>query len=242
MAIRNLKSLLPEDCAIIELGYIASEVQGTINVHPLRNTCLPTLQDTFFEFAERQDWEAGGTQMLGLAELEQGRDYYVVVTTSNGLYRYDMNDIVCVTGLVNDTPALAFVQKGVGVTSITGEKLYEAQVLEAVVANRQIVTNFFIMLADQEKARYTLYIEASEADFGPDFASEIEAHLRSVNVEFDSKRASGRLKPVKVERLSSGTGDAYRKHRVADPVPLPVRSEGDRAAHRRRNRRHCPHT
>ena len=219
VAIRNLRFSLPEDCAIIELGYIASEVQGTINVDTRRNDCLPTFQDTFFEFAKREDWETGDTEMLGLVELEQGQDYYVVVTTSNGLYRYDMNDIVRVTGLVNDTPTLAFVQKGVGVTSITGEKLYEAQVLEAVsavLANRQIGTSFFIMLAVQENARYTLYVEANAAELGPEFARDIDAHLRLVNVEFDSKRASGRLKPVNVQRLSGGTRDAYRKHRVAE--------------------------
>ena len=43
-----------------------------------------------------------------------------------------MNDIVRVTGRLHATPLLAFVQKGKGVTSLTGEKLYESQVLEAV--------------------------------------------------------------------------------------------------------------
>ena len=218
VAIRDLRHFLPVDCDIIELGYIASEVQGTINIAPRGNECLPTLQETFFEFMEREDRESGGAEMLGLGELEQGRDYYVVVTTSNGLYRYDMNDIVRVTGLVNDTPTLSFVQKGVGVTSITGEKLYEAQVLEAVssvLVNRQIETSFFILLADQETARYTLYVETNAVELGPEFARDVDACLRLVNVEFDSKRASGRLKPVNVRFLSSRTGDAYRKHRVA---------------------------
>ena len=126
LALRNLEPSLPADCRIIEMGYIASEVQGTLNVDPRRNRCLPTLQDTFFEFAERDDWEAGGEDTLGLAELEDGRDYYVIVTTSDGLYRYDMNDIVRVSGWINETPTLTFVQKGKGATSITGEKLYEA--------------------------------------------------------------------------------------------------------------------
>ena len=220
VALRNLEPSLPIDCAIVELGYVASEVHGTVNIDSNRNVCLPALQDTFFEFAEREAREAGGAELLALGELEDGRDYYVIVTTSDGLYRYDMNDIVRVTGRVNETPALAFVQKGNGVTSITGEKLYEAQVLEAVsavLADRDIGSHFFIMLADQELAGYTLYIETrgAGAEGESDLAAAIDARLRSVNVEYDGKRASGRLGPMRVRRLGDGAGEAYRAHRVA---------------------------
>ena len=61
-----------------------------------------------------------------------GRRYYVLFTTAAGLYRYFMNDLVEVTGFFHRTPLLRFVQKGKGVTSLTGEKLYEAQAIEAV--------------------------------------------------------------------------------------------------------------
>jgi hypothetical protein len=37
-----------------------------------------------------------------------------------------------VTGFFHQTPLLRFVQKGRGVTSLTGEKLYEAQAIEAI--------------------------------------------------------------------------------------------------------------
>ncbi len=66
---------------------------------------------------------------LTVDEVEVGKSYAVFVTTVDGLYRYDMNDIVAATDRVAATPTLVFVQKGRGVTSITGEKLAEAQVL-----------------------------------------------------------------------------------------------------------------
>ena len=72
------------------------------------------------------------------------------VTTEDGLYRYDINDIVRVNGWVVATPTLAFVQKGKGVTNITGEKVTESQVLEAVTsvfAESGATPQFFIMLA-----------------------------------------------------------------------------------------------
>ena len=131
-----------------------------------------------------------------------------------------MNDIVRVTSRVNETPTLQFVQKGKGVTNITGEKLYEAQVLEAVMAvlaDRNTQTNFFIMLADQENARYTLFVEAKSPrdGSGPDLSDDLDRRLRSTNIEYDSKRESERLAPVGVRWLQSGAGDAYRRSCVA---------------------------
>ena len=220
VAIRNLRPALPPGCGIIELGYVASEVHGTVNVDPRRNLCLPTLDHTFFEFAARADWEAGNeSEFLGLADLEKGKDYYVIVTTADGLYRYDMNDIVRVNGRVHDTPTLEFLQKGKGVTSITGEKLHEIQVLHAVsdaLAKANVEAEFFIVLADVAKAGYTLYLEPrGDVVAAPRLAGQIDERLRTGNIEYDGKRASGRLSELRMRWLKPGTGDAFREHRVA---------------------------
>jgi hypothetical protein len=65
----------------------------------------------------------------------------VFVTNASVLYRYKMNDIVEVAGLYGRTPLIRFVQKGKGVVSFTGEKLYEVQVIAAVefAAERDLV-------------------------------------------------------------------------------------------------------
>lgn len=218
--LRRLADSIPADTSIIELGYIASEFQGTVNINAAKNVCLPTLQDNFFEFAERTAWEEGSAELLLLHELEEGHEYYVFITTQDGLYRYNMNDIVRVTGRVNATPCLEFVQKGKGVTSITGEKLYENQVLDAVmqVMTRQSISPvFFVMLANPLSATYTLYLEAAQHDpfQSLDLANAVDRGLRAVNIEFDSKRGSGRLAPTEIKWLRTGTGGRYRDNRVA---------------------------
>ena len=220
VAIRNLVPTLTQGCAIIELGYVASEVHGTVNVDPRRNLCLPPLDHTFFEFAPRADWEAGTeSAFLGLADLVDGEDYYVIVTTADGLYRYDMNDIVRVNGRVHGTPTLEFLQKGKGVTSITGEKLHEIQVLRAVgdaLGETNIEAEFFIVLADEVRAGYTLYLETrGDVAAVPRLAEQIDERLRASNIEYDGKRASGRLAELSMCWLKPGTGDAFREHRVA---------------------------
>lgn len=224
IALGQLAPALPPACAAVELGYLASEMHGTVNVDVARDACLPALGSVFFEFAERDAWEsrrAGARADLhGLAELEPGREYYVFVTTVDGLYRYDMNDIVRVTGFLRRTPTLAFVQKGKGVTSITGEKLHEAQVLAAVaeaLRERRCAVGFFVVLADRETASYILFLEVPAGACWRDaeVAAAVDARLAATNVEYASKRRSGRLAPLRLRRLRPGAGDAYRRHCVA---------------------------
>ncbi len=216
----RLGASLPPEAAVVELGYLASEFQGTVNLDAGTNLCVPTLCDTLFEFVERESRDAGRGDFLPLHELAEGQEYYVFVTTPDGLYRYDMNDIVRVTGRLNETPCLEFVQKGKGVTSITGEKLYEGQVVDAVMATTArlgIATEFFVMLADEEASGYTLFIEsgASAPAAGTELADALDRGLRETNVEYEAKRDSGRLAPVRVQWLGSGAGAAYRAERVA---------------------------
>ncbi|MCY4194468.1 MAG: GH3 auxin-responsive promoter family protein [bacterium] len=225
VAVANLRPLLPENCPVFELGYLASEVTGTVNLNPHRAACVPTLGNAFFEFAPSEEWETAdrsqkqGAELLSLEQLEEGRDYYVIVTTASGLYRYDMSDIVRVNGCVQATPTLAFVQKGKGITSITGEKLHEGQAISAVTSvlgPRGLTPDFFIMLADADRARYLLYLEvpAGQPPFS-DLARQIDERLAEENVEYKSKRASSRLNQLAVKPVIAGTGDAFRRQLVA---------------------------
>ena len=218
--LHSLRDSLPVQTKVIELGYVSSEFHSTLNVDIERNVCLPTLNDGVFEFVERRKREQGKADFLGLHEIQDDEEYYIFITTPEGLYRYDMNDIVRVTGRVANTPTLTFVQKGQGVTSITGEKLHENQALDAVAAllkDHNIRSHFFVMLADQSEASYTLFIEMldCESDHGEELALELDARLRTLNIEYGSKRDSGRLAPTRIRILREGSADAYRRDRVA---------------------------
>ena len=216
IALAAVRAALPRGVCIAELGYLSSEFRGTITVDLERNVGAPTIHENFFEFVERDDWDAGRKEFRTVEEIEEGREYYIVITTGAGLYRYSMNDIVRVTGLFRATPTIEFVQKGKGVTNITGEKLYENQVVSAVRSTEDalgLASQFFLMLADVDRAVYRLVVEWSGTDesIGERLIESVERKLGELNVEYAQKRASGRLKPLELVAVNSEAGEAYKR-------------------------------
>lgn len=217
-AAEHVRTLLPDGVRMIDAGYVASEVRGTVVVDAEQNLALPLLEDVFFEFVPDRAWDAGERDTLLLHELERGATYRVLVTTRGGLVRYDMNDVLRVTGLVGRTPTLEFVRKGRGVTNITGEKVAEDQInlaMAEVTARAGIKVPFYVVVADAAAAAYCAYIEGN-AETRPivALASVLDAKLASLNIEYGTKRASGRLRPLRVVALHAGTSRAYREHHV----------------------------
>lgn len=202
---------------ILELGYIASEFRGTLTLGRRADSGLPTVETHFFEFVERDRWESGEPEFLTLDQVRKNIPYYVVVTTPSGLYRYFINDLVVVRGFLNKMPLLKFLQKGRGVTNITGEKLYETQVLAAVkttMSRSGLGVRFVMMLADEVASRYLLYIEP---DAGPrptaeQLAASVDLELKRSNLEYAAKRESSRLQPPIAAWLLPETGEAYKQH------------------------------
>lgn len=220
ITVEALRRELSPGTRILELGYVASEFRGTITIGRRAGSGMPTVETHFFEFVERDRWDRGEPEYLTLDRIRKGRDYYILVTTPSGLYRYFINDLVRVKGFLRRMPLLQFVQKGKGVTNITGEKLYEAQVLAAVragLAGLGEAPRFVMMLADEEARRYRLYVEAGSGP-KPDavrLAGAVDAGLKGLNVEYAAKRESGRLGAPVAAWLAPGTGNAYKEHCVA---------------------------
>ncbi len=220
VAVAALRAELATRTRILELGYLSSEFRGTITIGRRAGSGLPTFDTHFFEFVERDRWDSGAPQFLTLDRLRRGQDYYVIVTTPSGLYRYFINDLVRVTGFLHRMPLFKFLQKGKGVTNITGEKLYESQVLAAVHHVMQEIgraTRFVMMLADEAQHAYRLYVEA---DAGPkpsdgELAERVDRQLQSLNVEYHAKRESGRLAPLTAAWLEAGTEERFRQYSVS---------------------------
>jgi hypothetical protein len=218
-ALGALRKTLPVHTQVMELGYQATEVRGTIPLEPELPGGLPPLSHTFFEFVERSAWDRERPDYVTVDQLDQGFQYYVLITTPAGLYRYFMNDLVEVTGFFRKTPLLRFVQKGKGVTNLTGEKLYEAQVIDAVqneLPRCGVIPTFFVMIADDEKMSYRLLVEGPASLPESSLVGQaVDRRLAELNIEYRAKRDSGRLAPLTLAWLRPGAGEAYKAAAVS---------------------------
>ena len=233
IALKALISTMPKDVTSMDLGFVASEVRGTVVINESTQGGIPTYQDNFFEFIEKEDFEKGERHFLMLHELELEKEYYVIVTTQAGLYRYHMNDIMKVVDFKNKCPVLCFIQKGKGVCNITGEKLYEGQLL-AAIAELNLNTCFIQVVGDEQKVQYEMYAEFEEENVNTqDLQSKLDKLLCEQNNEYMEKRKSNRLKPIQVSILKEGTYEIVKRKAVEKgqregqykPVLLQLKSE-----------------
>jgi len=194
-----------------DLGLIASEGRMTIPLEDASAAGVLAVHAGFYEFVPEDRIEDRTPPVLLAHELLDGHRYYVILSGDNGLYRYDINDIVQVQGFHRRTPRLAFVRKGRDMVSITGEKLHLNQI-QAAVREAEDETRLpvwqFRLIPDVEACCYDLLIEphGSPVDdpVGRAFLCAFDRALARLNVEYAAKRASRRLGPPRLHAMRPG--------------------------------------
>jgi GH3 auxin-responsive promoter len=214
------------DLPIRDFGYMASEGRGATPLVDSGAGGVLNITSHFFEFVAEEERDDPGKTFLTADQLESNREYYIYFTTSSGLYRYDINDVVRVVDFYRRTPVIQFVRKGQGMTSITGEKLTESQVTgalcEVVDANGFDVQHFTACVEWGEPPHYALYAELGAGMDGAAarrFATAFDRSLCVQNLEYEAKRESTRLGPPVLKRVAPGTYQALRQRRVAEGAP-----------------------
>ncbi len=204
----KLNDLFSESTVLREFGYQASEARAGLALGNEWDYSILMAHIYYFEFIEEENINQPQPDILGVKDLEIGKSYYILITNGSGLFRYNINDIVRVTGFYNQFPLFEFVQKGEGITSLTGEKLSEMHIMKAVDAAsraRNIKVEFYTMFCDTRNYLYKLYIEFGKNTAAVQknaFINMIDEHLKYVNPEYSAKRGSNRLRsPVLVELI-----------------------------------------
>jgi hypothetical protein len=159
-------------------------------------------------------------------ELETGKDYEVVMTTSGGLYRYRTGDLVRHEGLSNCLPVLRFLGRNDHTSDLVGEKLTEAFVSRCLA---DLPGFGFRMLAPvaSPQPHYTLILDLGQSvDL-----SQIEQYL-CTNPQYAYARKLGQLGPLTLtthpDPLQRYTLHAAQRQRLGDvkvPALLPPTME-----------------
>lgn len=207
---------------VCDLTYLASEGRGSLMITPEEQ--MLAIESHFFEFIEEDEIGSSSPETKLASQLEVGRNYYIIFTTSAGLYRYNLEDVIKVTGFHNNTPLIEFQYKGGNVSSFSGEKITELQVVEAMKKLQELVPSRYFCLVPvfSDSPNYCLYFEPQsgfDTERLQNLGTRFDQVLACANIEYRAKRESGRLGPVTTKFLANGTYEKLRKVLVAIGTP-----------------------
>jgi hypothetical protein len=206
-----------------DVGLIASEGRMTIPLEDDTPSGVLDITSHYFEFIPEEEADQPQATVLAAHELQEGRSYYILPTTAFGLYRYDIHDLVRVTGFHNSTPLVEFLSKGASFANLTGEKLSEYHVAQAMV---EVLRELDLTLTaytlapcwHDELPYYGLFVEQGDLagpEQGERLAEVLDGRLRRANIEYAAKRESLRLGPVQLRMVPTGTWAAWDRQRLA---------------------------
>jgi hypothetical protein len=222
-----VQELVGDEVELVPFPYCASDGPFAVHLdqHPSAGFLLPN--DAFYEFVPAEEQVKEDSETLRGHELEIGHEYHLVHTTWNGLYRYLIGDVVLVRGkLDSGVPQLEYVGRRQAFSSFTGEKLTDRHVVaaakEAFERQNVTVTNYTCCPCWGEPPQYVFVVEPASPEQVGDFdalAGELDRRLKNCNDEYPSKRKSGRLGPVVVHVVGSGTFSRYRQKLIDQGAP-----------------------
>ncbi|QDU81204.1 GH3 auxin-responsive promoter [Polystyrenella longa] len=217
--LQHFPDYFSDKTAIRDIGLVASENRMTIPKEDDTPGGVLDITTGYYEFIPVAEIDSDEPTVLEAHELEKEGEYYIIMTTPNGLYRYHICDVVKCIGFFEKTPEIAFLNKGSNISNLTGEKLSEYQVASSVSAalkHLELKLAGYGLIPDREgeTAGYSLLVEESDlpnSELATQLADTVEEELRKSNIEYEAKRESGRLHPVRVELIPTGRWEDYNR-------------------------------
>jgi hypothetical protein len=196
--LRQLKKRFP-NTPVQGKGLISTEAFISLPYSKAGGNIL-SINSHFFEFKELES-----KRVVLLGGVKKGGKYEVIVTTSGGLYRYNTQDIIEVTGFYKKCPLLKFIGRNNNVSDLFGEKLNEFHVnkiLQKEFAKRKINPPFFMMAPEKDKSGEIFYTLFIKEDSNKLKSQEIDKKLRG-NFHYNYCRELGQLKELRIFEITS---------------------------------------
>jgi hypothetical protein len=179
----------------------------------------PFVDEVVFEFAEDYPGPLPhDVETLPLSDVKRKTPYRLIVSTSSGMWRYDVHDLVIFDSL--DPFDMRCIGKSENIINLSGEKVSEWDIGTALTAacEEQGIQLREFVIAPQVKASGATYHIFAELTDEPKnlarFTQVVDNTLRDVNNCYLVIRDAGTLNPVVVHPLPQGSFDAYQHHRL----------------------------
>ena len=187
----KFKKFAGKDVAIDYFVYAASEgmFAACINMNDPR--FIPLTDSCFFEFLPA-DAEEGDNNTLTLDQLEEGKEYEVIITNQCGFYRYKIMDVIKVLGFHNKCPLITFAYRKGQLVNVCAEKTSEEHLNESVKRLGKALNvdfNDYALYIDNENPtpRYVMLLEPDspiEIDKDGKYGKMFDDILSEVNPEY----------------------------------------------------------
>lgn len=174
---------------------------------------------TFFEFVPLDERESPAPTRVPLWQVQLGQPYSIVVTTTSGLFAYELGDIVRFTS--TQPPRVEFMGRTQGCLSVTQELTTHVEIERAVahaISEIQCQTVDFGAAAEigvngSGKSRYVLYVEFAEGAAPAnlqDFAAAFDTGLCAANRVYREHRGgNAAILAPRVVALQTGGARRY---------------------------------
>jgi len=163
--------------------------------------CRLAVSCHFYEFIGRDD--SLPPTILRAHELAVDHEYEVMLTTSGGLYRYNLQDIVRVIRIDNGVPCFRFMGKNDLISDLFGEKLHSchvAAVIERVTREAGCRPQLAFLAPEKRQSGhgYTLFISDLPADCAVNVLRDLLDKQLAENFHYAYCRKLGQLQPAAV--------------------------------------------
>jgi len=152
-----------KDIVIRDPGILASEGRISLGITNIDCAGVLPINETFFEFQEKVKDEFS-SEILTVEKLKKNHEYKVIMTTPEGLYRYDIEDVIKVVGFMEKIPLVRFVSRN-KFLNITEEHAPEGEIIRGVdsaIKKLKIKLRSFTVvpyIKKNKKPRYEILIE-----------------------------------------------------------------------------------
>ncbi|MFB3891059.1 MAG: GH3 auxin-responsive promoter family protein [Phycisphaerae bacterium] len=207
-----------DDAPIRDIGLLASEGRFSLPIADGTAAGITDITSNFLEFIPAEERESSAPRTLRADEVDVGQEYFLVLSNWTGLMRYNIDDRVRVTAFHGQSPVIEFLHRGTRTASITGEKLTEHQVVEAMrrtcAAAGVKIDRFILQGRFAHTPFYELRMEAACGVAPSRVAELVDEALSELNIEYQSKRSSGRLGPVRAVVLPDGAMERAERQAI----------------------------
>lgn len=201
----TLKRIFGATVSIRDPGFMATEGYFALPLQDESPDGVLNIWGHHFEFIPLKSVDNPTARLLQADEIARDEIYEIVVSSSNGLFRYRMNDLIQCSGHWGRVPLIRFLHKGRDISSLVGEKLSAFQVSLALRQTSFEGTDrnpFHAVLVPCRGEGLPFYtLKASGYHQHANLAADFDGCLQKLNDEYRERRKSERLGPVVLERV-----------------------------------------